>query len=198
MTIDPVGRRPGRRRHAPGPGRRGGQRRAAGVARDRRGEDGGRDRRPAPAGDVGRRTRARPSDRAGRPAHRSLRPPARASAPRPPSASPTTCSARPTTEARSLAAALVAVRDQVVFCEQLLQHQRRAALRDLLRSRPRPAPPVRGRGAARRPRSRADRRVQGPLPRPPWGDLADRRHRARPAADPRAPRPRRRGASAAG
>ena len=47
---------------------------------------------------------------------------------------------------------------------------------------------MRRRGAARRPRPRADRRVQGPLPRPPRRDLADRRHRPGPAADPRAAR----------
>ena len=45
----------------------------------------------------------------------------------------------PDAEARPLAAALVDVRDKVVFCELLLQHQRPAALRDLPRPRARPA-----------------------------------------------------------
>ena len=49
-----VGGRPGRRRDAPGPRRRRGQRRAPGVARAGRAEDGRRDRRAPPARDVGR------------------------------------------------------------------------------------------------------------------------------------------------
>ena len=59
----------------------------------------------------------------------------------------------------------------------LLQHQRPGRSARSAATRPATPPAVRRRGAARRPRPRADRRVQGPLPRPPRRDLADRRHR---------------------
>ena len=96
-------------------------------------------------------------------------------------------------EARTLAAALDRRPRPGRLLRPLLQHQRPAALPDLSRSRARPDPAVRRRGAARRPCARTDRRVQGPLPRPPRRDLADRRDRPRPAPDPRAARARRRG-----
>ena len=54
---------------------------------------------------------------------------------------------------------------------------------------------MRRRGAAGRPRDRADGRVQGPLPRPPRRDQPDRRHRPRAAEDPRAAGARRRRAA---
>ena len=95
------------------------------LARPRRAEDGRRDRRHAHPRDVG--------------------PPAwppRSSSPSPassrrsracPAIGPKTAQRltfhllrAPDAEARTLAAALIAVRDQVVFCERLLQHQRRA------------------------------------------------------------------------
>ena len=77
----------------------------------------------------------------------------------------------------------------------LLQHQRRAAVPDLPRPGPRPAPAVRRRGAARRPRPRADRRVPGLYHvlhgaiSPIDGIGPDR------LTDPRAARPGRRGAA---
>ena len=74
----------------------------------------------------------------------------------------------------------------------VLQHHRPAALSDLSRPRARRAAPVRRRGAARRPGHRADRRVQGPLPRPPRRHLADRRDRPGSTPDPRAAGARRR------
>ena len=85
----------------------------------------------------------------------------------------------PDAEARALAAALVDVRDKVVFCDRCFNISD-APLCPICRDPARDvAPAVRRRGAARRPRPGADRRVQGPLPRPPRRDLADRRRRAR-------------------
>ena len=92
----------------------------------------------------------------------------------------------PDTEARSLAAALIAVRDEVVFCEVCFNIGSGPALPDLPRRAPRPGPAARRRGAARRPGARADRRRARPLPRAPGRHLADRRHRPRAAAHPRA------------
>ena len=99
----------------------------------------------------------------------------------------------PDAEARALARALIAVRDEVVFCERCFNISDAPAVPDLPRPRPRRRPAVRRRGAAGRARDRPDRRVPRPLPRAPRRDQPDRRHRPRAAQDPRAPRPRRRG-----
>ena len=88
------------------------------LARAGRIEDGGGDRRPAPAGDVGPTASCRPSSSSPSPGSSRRSRVCPGSARRPPSGSRSTCSARPDAEARQLAAALVAVRDQVVFCER--------------------------------------------------------------------------------
>ena len=147
-----------------------------------RAEDGGRHRRPAHPGPVGRRppvatTLIEPVARliesfARLPGHR---PEDRPAADLPPA---------PRARGRGPDAGRGPRRRprQGRLLRPLLQHQRRAALPDLPRSGPRPDAAVRRRGAARRPRARADGRVQGPVPRAPRRDLADRRHRPGPAA----------------
>ena len=120
-----------------------------------RGEDGGRDRRAAPA----RGTLAHVASPLIEPVARLIEAFTRLPGIGPKTAQRLTYHLlrAPDAEARALAAALVAVREQVVFCELLLQHQRRAALPDLPRRRARRAPPVRRRGAARRARHSSGR-----------------------------------------
>ena len=168
VTIDPVGRRPGRRRDAPGPGRgrrhRGADERPASWSERRWGRVTGGLRLP---GHVARR-RPMPTPLI-EPIARLVEAFARLPGIGPKTAQRLTYHLlrAPDAEARPLAAALVAVREEVVFCERLLQLQRRLRVPDLPRSRPRPPPPLRRRGAARRARHRADRRVEGALPRAP-------------------------------
>ena len=89
----------------------------------------------------------------------------------------------PDAEARALASALVAVREEVVFCERCFNISD-APLCPICRDPGRDQrAAVRRRGAARRPRAGADRRVPRRLPRAPRRDLADRRHRPGPAPD---------------
>ena len=68
----------------------------------------------------------------------------------------------------------------------LLQRLRGGAVPDLPRPAARPDRALRGRGVQGRRRDRAHPRVPGPLPRARRRDLADRRHRTRAAAGPRA------------
>ena len=192
VTIDPSAVDPDGRRDAPGPGRGGGQRRPARLARAGRAEDGRGDRRPAPPGHVGRPAVATPVIE---PVARLIEAFARLPGIGPKTAQRLTYHLlrAPDAEARTLAAALVAVRDQVVFCDRCFNITRPAALPDLPRSGPRRDAAVRRRGAAGRAGPRADRRVQGPLPRPPRRHLADRRDRPGSPQDPRAAGARRRG-----
>ena len=161
-------------------------------------EDGRRDRRPADSRGCRPPPRGHAPHRARRPAHRVVRAPARASGPKTAQRLTYHLLRAPDAEARALAAALVDVRDKVVFCERCFNISD-APLCPICRDpAPRPDPAVRRRGAARRPGPRADRRVQGPLPRPPRRDLADRRHRPGPAARSAScsPAPTRRSATA--
>ena len=117
VTIDPIGGRPRGRRDAPGPRRGGGQRRASVLTGTRRAEDVSRDRRASTARDVGRAAVVSPVIE---PVARLIEAFARLPGVGPKTAQRLTFHIlrAPDAEARTLAAALVAVRDQVVFCDR--------------------------------------------------------------------------------
>ena len=94
----------------------------------------------------------------------------------------------PDGEARTLAAALVAVRTRSCSATPASTSAPGPLCPICLDPDRDDTPALRRRGAARRPGARAHRRLPGPLPRAPWRDLAHGRHRARPAARPGAPR----------
>ena len=95
-------------------------------------------------------------------------------------------------DVRRLADVLIEVKEQGEVLRGLRQRRRGGAVPDLPRPAARPGGDLRGRGVQGRRRDRADPRVPGPLPRARRGDLADRGHRPRRAADPRADDPARR------
>ena len=123
-------------------------------------EDGGGDRRPAPPGDVTGAVATPLIEPVARLIESFARLPGigpedRATADVPPAA-------RPGSGGADAGRRAYRRPRQGRVLRSLLQHQRPAALPDLPRPGPRPAPAVRRRGAARRPGPRADRRVQGP------------------------------------
>ena len=101
-----------------------------------------------------------------------------------------------TDDARALAAALVAIKEEVAYCSVCCNITEAGVDPCDICADPRreTTAHLRRRGAARRAGHRAHRRVPWPLPRPPRRDQPDRRHRSGAAPHPRAARPGRRAA----